>query len=218
LRRYRNVPAVPVDVERSYSAALTSVLVKTYALPKEQWVEIALTPAAHEALISFAEWVEPQLHEETGDLRHTGEFAGKLAGNTARMATLMGLAENARMLTPWTVPVSESNMQRAISIARYLIPHAASLCEGPDPTRPKAQSVWQLLKADGRSHITKTDIWQLSRGRFAQIGGLEAVLDLLCRHGFLREREGQRAPGLSNRGRKPCPVYEVNPNATGMEV
>ncbi len=72
----------------------------------------------------------------------------------------------------------------------------------------QAQKVWRAIEQRGVDTVTKRDIWRYSLGGIQTADDLDAPLGLLVRHGYLRLA---LIPPTTGRGRKPSPVYEVNP-------
>lgn len=81
-RRYRSNP-VPEEVYRRYADCITNLLEDEYSKVPEL---ITLSPQADRMLEAFAEELEPKLKTEYADI---GDWAGKIVGNTLRIAGLL---------------------------------------------------------------------------------------------------------------------------------
>jgi replicative DNA helicase len=170
---------------------------------------LQLSHGARERIQAFEAWLEPQL-APFGELGHMTDWAGKLVGATVRVMGLLHMAEHACDQAPWTIPIHEDTAGCAICIARYLIPHArAAYAEmGGNPVVQDARHVLGWIQRQEGGTVTKREIFEGTKGRFQRVNALEPALALLVEHGFLREPPQEARPGP---GRKPSPVYEVNP-------
>ncbi|MFH8786315.1 YfjI family protein [Streptomyces roseoverticillatus] len=180
-----------------------------------EWTDpavIQLTPEADAALIAFQERVEPKLAARGGTLGHIADWAGKLAGATARIAALLHLARHLK--GAHTKPVAEATMLDAIALADYFTSHglAAFDAMGADPTTDRARSVLETVRVQGWSEVSKRDLMvKLSRSEFPTAADLDPALDLLEEHGYIRARTAHRSGG---RGRPPSPRYLIHPRLT----
>ncbi|WP_406273676.1 YfjI family protein [Streptomyces sp. NBC_00191] len=173
---------------------------------------IQLTPEADAALLAFQERVEPKLAARGGSLGHIADWAGKLAGATARMAALLHLARY--LVRGHTQPVAETTMRDAIRLAEYFTSHglAAFDAMGADPTTDRARSVLETLRTNRWSEVSKRDLMvKLSRSEFRTATELAPALDLLEEHGYVRSQPVHRTGG---RGRPPSPRYLIHPRLT----
>ena len=82
-----------------------------------------LTAEANALLKQFETELEPQLADDRA-VGTMADWAGKLAGAVVRIAGILHLAVHAQNLAHWPERVSSEAMLRAITIGRYLIPHA----------------------------------------------------------------------------------------------
>jgi len=123
---------------------------------------------------------------------------------------LLHMAAHATEETPWTIPIHGVTAECAIRIAQYLIPHArAAYAEmGGNPVVQDARYVLGWIQRHDAETVTKRAIFEGTKGRFKGVSALEPALTLLVEHGFIREQEPEERSGP---GRKPSPIYEVNP-------
>jgi hypothetical protein len=173
---------------------------------------IQLSKDADDYLVSFEEEVESMLSTD-GELAFIGDWGGKLAGATARLAGILHLAQHADSFNlngRWSAEVSADTLKNAIKIARYLIPHArAAYAEmGADPKIEDAKFVLRWIEKSGLAEFTKRDAYQGTKGRFKQVVALEPVLKVLEDHGYIRSVETQ---GANRPGRRPSEKFIVNP-------
>jgi hypothetical protein len=170
---------------------------------------IPLDPAAAAVLLELERELEPRLDEEIGDLGHVADWAGKLAGATARIAGLLHLAEHLR--DGWAKPVEPETMHAVVAIARYLTDHALAVFDlmGADPALADARYLLDWIERTDAERFTRRELFTaLPRGRFPKVDALDPGIELLEAHGYVR-RAAQPAP--KGPGRPPSPAYEVNP-------
>ena len=168
-----------------------------------------MSPEAVERMLAFEAWVEPQL-SEFGALGSLTDFGGKLVGGVARIAGLLHMGEHAGREAPWDSLISLGTVERAIRIGEYLIPHAraAYATMGADAAIEDAKRVLAWVHRQGLSNFSKRQLFQDMKGYFKRVSQLEPALAVLEEHGYIRCRLAEPRPGA---GRKPSPVYEVNP-------
>ena len=205
-RRKTLTAPVPEDIAEAYER---NVIALTLSLA--DWTDPALlqlTPEADAALKDFQDRLEPQL-DPRGRLGHMGDWAGKLAGATARIAGLLHLAEH--LEHGHARPVTEATMLGAVALADYFTAHALTVFDamGVDPTVSRARTVLELLRAHGWAEISKRDLMvKLSRAEFPTVADLEHALDHLEDHGYVRLQPVRPTGG---RGRPPSPKYLTHP-------
>jgi replicative DNA helicase len=168
-----------------------------------------LTADANSLLKQFEMELEPKLGDD-GELGAMSDWAGKLAGAVLRISGILSLAEQVENLTPFPERVSREFMDRAISIGRYLIPHAkAAYAEmGADPQIENAKRLLRWIEKADQSSFTKREAHQNNKGRFKKVTDIEPALELLEAHGYIRARIDHADP---RPGRKPSQIFDVNP-------
>jgi len=211
-RRKSRQPAVPLNVRREYHATVRQLLELPWSVDGDgERIPHVLHPTAdaRDRLQAFEEWLEPQLGED-GDLASIADWGSKLAGAVVRLAGILHMVGNGDSSEPWRVPISAVTIEKAIQIGKYLIPHAkaAHALMGADPVVEEARRLLRWITRSGRSAFTKRDIFEGTKGHFKKVGELESPLALLSSHGYVRERE---VASRSGPGRKPAPIYDVNP-------
>lgn len=207
-------PAMPSTLQDGYGRLITALLRRQPAatpLPggHPRPAIIIMDRNARERLRDFQDAIEPRLGDD-GDLADLTDWGGKLAGNAARIAALLHIAQHAHVGEPASVPIIEDTMDRAIAIAESFIPHAIRFYElltnGEVGTGPAREVLTAVLSLAPRT--TKRDLFQRlrKRQRFAKTGSLNEPLALLEECGYIRI-ERQIAGG------RPSDVITVNPEA-----
>lgn len=205
-------PPLPESVKEAYKQGMRRLLELPFDQDEKGRIKSFLLRFSKEAssrLREFEAWVEPRL-AEFGNLGHMTDWAGKLVGAVVRICGLLHLAEHSESDAPWNVHISRETVERAIRIGEYLIPHAraAYACMGADPAIEDAKRVLAWVQREGLRSFSKRQLFQALRGYFKRVSQLEPPLLVLQEHSYIRLQASEARPGA---GRKPSPVYEVNP-------
>lgn len=207
--RAQEASAVPADLRAEYNGRIRALIYQIWDTKAEG--QLVFTPAATKVLITFKGDLEPRLGPR-GDLRTIGEWAGKLAGNCARVAALLALFDN-----PAAREVDDEYVTRAVNLARYFIRHAQKIYElmgrkDEDDTLDLARDVLSLIKgrAEPLESFTRRDV-QRALGRHAgTVEEVQAAIDYLAENGWVAAMPvPERSEG--QRGRPPLPQYDVHP-------
>ncbi|MGQ4440324.1 YfjI family protein [Streptomyces violaceoruber] len=199
---------VPEETAAAYTTRVTDL-----TLSLAEWTDpavIQLSPEADTALIAYQKRIEPQLKARGGKLGHISNWAGKLAGATARMAALLHLADHGG--NGYAHPVTEATMSAAIELGEYYTAHALAVFDvmGADPVLSRARSVLEALKDNGWEDVSRRDVFSvLSRSEVPTVADLEPALALLEDHGYLRSYQPERT---GKRGRPPAPRLQAHPS------
>lgn len=210
--RQIDTPPVPDTVEVSYHACLGALL----DIPEGPYA-LALSDAARSALFEFSRWVEGGLKPDSeAGLNVIQDWAGKLVGEMLRIAGIIHMAERAGAGDAWKNPISSETITAAISIAKYLIPHAqmAFSVMQADPEIESAKYLWGRMVQDDRPTLPYRDVWHKCKARFSTADKLDAALNVLVERGYLVQIPVPRA----GRGRPMKPNYAKNPAAPGGAV
>ncbi len=206
-----DAPAVPAHADAAYHRHMTALMARPTELDDKGAAvpdTLHLTTAALAALREMHEWLEPQM-SEGAELGSFSDWAGKLLGAIARIAGLLHMADHG----PAGIqqPISGPTMAAAVLIGRYYLAHAQAAFGmiGADAGVELARRVWRAIAQRGGSTITRREIHRLSIGGVRTVDDLDAPLNLLIRHGYVRL--SPPPPSNTRGGRKPTPVYEVNP-------
>lgn len=173
---------------------------------------IICSEKANDLLASFEEEIEPMLGND-GDLAYIGDWGGKLAGATVRLAGILHLAHHAESLSKkWPSEVSAATLEQAIKIARYLISHArmAYAEMAADQKIEDAKLVLRWIEKTNSSTFSKRDVFEGTKSRFKLVSALDPALKILEEHGYIQLEEvtTEKRPG-----RKSSPRFLVNPCA-----
>ena len=200
--------AIPEPVRGEYAAAVHAL---THSLA--EWTDpavLTLTPAAAALLLDAERAIEPRLDRDTGDLAGIADWASKQIGQVARIAALLHLATHLR--DGWGRPVSDDTMRAALQVGDYYTAHAIAAFDhmGADQVLEDARAVYRWLERTRPVQFTKREAHMgLSRSRFPKVGDLDAPLDLLEQHGYIRSMP---EPERTGPGRRPSPAYQVHPD------
>lgn len=211
-KRNKNPPLMPSAIAEEYHRNLTALLEIPFKHDAEP-EPIRPTPEAAALLVEFLGYLEPRLDEEVGDLGHMGDWAGKLAGAVARIAALLHCADSYRYQTPWSFPMEEHTMERAIVIGDYLLRHALAAYGqmGASSVVDRARRMLRWLERHDRTEFTRRDMHHGAMNSDGTVADLEPALELLVDHGFVRP-ERVESPGLS--GGRPSQIFSVSPRMT----
>ncbi len=207
-RKTRPAP-VPASTQTTYERTVKGLL-EIEAKENGRPHLLRLSPEAQGELEFFAEWIETML-VTTGELGYMADWGGKLVGAIVRVAGLLHMARmTEKGQDPFSTAIDKVRLTRTLWIGEYLMNHAqAAYGEmGADHRFDDAEYLWHWIASAKKSEMPKQEIWQGTRRRFKKANVLDDALCLLCERGYLREREVERK---SKWGRKPAPVYEVNP-------
>ena len=205
-RKYRSEP-IPDEVYRRYEECIRNILTDE---PEPMPQVITLSPEADEMLEAFSEELEPKLKNEYADF---ADWAGKLAGNTVRIAALLCRAERhivkEFLSDPEPLVVSGRTMSDAIRIGRYFTEHAKAAFSllGADEGIRNCRYVLSAIKKAGLAEVSRRDIMRLCRALKTK-DAVQTVIDQLVEYGYLAEKQTRLQPG---RGRMQVGVYAVNP-------
>jgi len=168
---------------------------------------------ADDLLASFEEEIEPMLGSE-GELSYIGDWGGKLAGATVRIAAILHLAQHAESLSQqWPGEVSADTLKDAIAIARYLVAHArvAYAEMAADQKIEDAKFVLRWIEKTGSTTFSKRNAFTEMKSRFKQVASIEPALKVLEDHNYIQMEE---IPSEKRAGRKSSPIFLVNPFVT----
>ena len=170
-----------------------------------------------EALTLWAEYADAveRRQAEGGDLYALKYWASKLAGEVARIAGGLHLAEYAGHGCPWNRPISTATIAAAWCIGEYLIPHAQAaygdMGEGADGKI--ARRVLRWVVRSKVSEFSLRDCYHAHRN-LSQTD-LITGLTVLCERGFLRPLNEPKRHGA---GRPKTTCYQVNPSVSPESI
>jgi len=186
--------------ERGVLSLLEGYLCEPGTVPKVEVLD--LEDSAQELWLDFAQEIEDN-HGDGGKYESMRDWTSKLAGAVARIAALLELAE----VGLGAESVSFSAMDRAIRLARVLIPHAQTAFGllGTDAADTDALAVLKWVQVYGHEEFTRRDAQKAMEGRFRSVDKLKRAVDKLIDMDCLIERQRY------NKGARPSTYYQVNP-------
>jgi replicative DNA helicase len=206
---FRNIdpPPLPVSTRKAYHAAVKAVL----CIPDNEDGKPHLLQLSSPARVLFKAFqgeLEPKL-APGAELHSLRDWCLKLPGAIARLAGILHLLANAEDAVSWKNPINKMTMAFAITLGRYFTEHAiaAFVLMGSEEATDDAKYVLAWIHRSGASSFSKQEVWQATKGRFAKVAPLNVALGILIERGYLRERVLEN----QGRGRKPAPLYEINP-------
>src|SRR5262245_21311833 len=131
---------MPPSVALTYCRNLTEILSIAPIATGPHFISFTLE--ASERLREFEAWLEPQL-AKYGPLGGIADWASKLAGEVARLAAILHVAEHVGADGSWQAPIEASTVENAIELGRFYLAHAkAAFAEmGADPEIENAKHV-----------------------------------------------------------------------------
>ncbi len=206
VRQHTSIDAeVRERYERGVLSLLEGYLCEPGAVPQVQVLD--LTDSAKELWLDFAQEIEDN-HGDGGKYESMRDWTSKLAGAVARIAALLELAEVGLSAES----VSFCAMDRAIRLARVLIPHAQTAFGllGTDAADADALAVLKWVQVNGHDEFTRRDAQKAMEGRFRSVDKLKRAVDKLIDMDCLIERQKY------NKGARPSTYYQVNPGVSTL--
>lgn len=200
-RDVRRHTPIPAAVKDEYERRLFGLL-EGVPGPVQAPKVLPLSDAAREAWLDLAEAIERE-QGEGGRYESISDWTSKLPGAVARVAALLELAEMGLAVQE----VSHAAMDRAVRLARLLIPHAQAAFGllGTDATDGDATAVVKWIKAGDLAEFTRREAQKAQEGRFRSVDRLQKALARLEQQDVLREFRRH------NKGAPPTTAYRVNP-------
>jgi hypothetical protein len=141
------------------------------------------------------------------------DWASKLPGATLRIAALLHAAERPSV-DPETRELSDSTLANAVTVGRYLIPHALAayaLMGADNPIEAGGRRVLKWIRDRRLTRFSVRDCFNSLRRSFNdKVENLFPVIEDLVERHYLREVTTVAAGGP---GRRTSPVFEVRPGA-----
>ncbi|MDI6797676.1 MAG: DUF3987 domain-containing protein [Desulfatibacillaceae bacterium] len=210
---YRDMTPAPIPepTKEKWAAAIYEILERPCAIDEQGTKKpdrISLSEGALDLWLDFAGRIENELREG-GLFEHLRDWAGKLPGQAIRLAGLFHVLTEAN---PAAVPISQSTMGAALELAINLCDHAqaAFAFMGTDPATECGQKILKWIQAERLETFTARDCYQAVKGTYARMKDVWPGLQALEERHFIRKLE---EPNRAGAGRKPSPVFTVNPYA-----
>jgi hypothetical protein len=201
----RNPPNVPDEVASRYREHLLRLL----RLPArtdgaDESHRLFLSAGAAELLNDFVHEMKAA-RGRRGKLSATPNlkgFAGKLPAQVGRLAAILHLCDHACESEPWTVPVSEDAMRRALALGRYFIEHVLVATDvlDDDEATANARKIlnWVAQDPEARCRIETKKLSSGPGGFRGKVKVRNEALEVLEAHGI--------AHVVLNRRGQPCEV------------
>lgn len=211
---------VAESVEQKYHLLLEQLFFLGERVQQEQVETLYFCPQASARFVQWRREVESCLREG-GTLETMLDWGGKLCGLTARLAAVIRLIEIASV-SGSIYPVDETNVEIAIAISKWAIPHAKAafgLLGDDDGAMADAERILDWLKAQNKTRTTQREVHQQFRSRFDdEQERLEKALELLVHRGWLRPVDiTQSGPGRKSK-QFDCHPWVVNPPRISGEL
>lgn len=206
-----DVPSLDGTARDRYERNLRTLLESTPAREDgREWIPhtLSLTDDAGEHLAEFEAEIERRLRTDLDSLK---DWAGKLVGNTARIAGLLHVATQAEEGDLWSKPISVGPTRTVIDLATSLIPHAKTVFAemAMDPEIQLQRYVLRRIKqAEDPEALTVRDVHRLCSGKkeIETVKDVKQVLRRLRDHNLVRIERRR-----SNNGRRPSPWVRLHP-------
>jgi len=179
---------------------------------------LEFSPEADREMREFESWLEPQLAEGQA-LAGPENWANKLAGCVARISGVLHIATHDN--GPWFKQIPLQIVKAAVRLAKeYLLQHAMAAFDlmGADPRLEDAKRVLKWLREYVKTVncvkgcpvlVTKRDIHANVWGGSRRAEDLDAVLEILVQHNYLRPLD--EGPTLTKkRGRRSSPKFLIS--------
>ena len=207
-RRKLEPEPMPQDVRDRFHATVKALLPTEWNTEAPEPITLELSQEAYQTWLAFADEVEKSL-APGGDFEGLKDWGGKLAGAVARIAGLFHLVTYER---PEELQIQPDTMLQATYLGGFLTEHAkaAYALMGTDDTIEGAKKVLEWIRREARASFTVRDCQQALKKNalFSHVDALKVALKELEERYFIWEQPTGPKTGP---GRRPSPVYLVNP-------
>jgi replicative DNA helicase len=215
--RQVDVDAPAVEIANDYETKMRELAMLMHGVTKDENGKyeppdpiepLQLSAEGEKVLLEAARELEPRLRRGA-DLGYLVDWGSKLIGATARIAGLLHIAD---YLGGTLCDISSECMGRAIEIGRYFEAHAIAAFDemGADPAIDGARLILNWVHRQELNQFTRREAHRGCRN-FKSVTELDACLDLLEHHGYIR---GRRI--VPEGGGRPSVVFDVNPYVTDV--
>ncbi len=204
-RKYSSKP-ISNDAYINYDKLIKNMLEDEYTKDPDI---ITLSKEASILLKEFAEELELKLIKEYAEI---ADWAGKLIGNTLRIAGLLYRASRyiSHDFLDVTEPliVDKKTMENAILLGRYFLNHAQAVYSVL-PENNMCRQAERILAVIKKKHIQEFDRREAMRmcRSFKTAAEIQPVLDFLYDYGYIVQKQEK----VFSVGRPTLPKYKVNP-------
>lgn len=206
-RRFQSRP-IQDTVYQRYEQRIVNMLEDEYSKQPEV---ITLSPEASNLLTDFAEEIEPKLKTDYAEI---ADWAGKLVGNTLRIAGLLcraGVCRAPEFLSEnEPLRVSGGTMADAIRLGRYYLSHALAVHDAIPQSAmySQAEKILRMIREHQLTGFTRRDAMRFCQ-TFKRVDEIQPVLDFLEDMGYIASVDTKPT---HVKGRPPLPKYVVNPS------
>ena len=176
---------------------------------------LRLSDEAFELIAAFYEKIDSVIGNHVNDPMRVG-LLGKLPGNANRLAGILHAVKYADEGAGLDRLISGETMGEAIELARFFASHARVVAKAAAAGESAQRAAWKKITEEELKKFRASELWQALKGsrHFKKMPQLDRAIQGLCERNFLIHvpHEGPKGPG-----RRPSPVYRVNPLAPGAE-
>lgn len=209
-----NTASVPESEKLKFEALIKDLLDKDKPTENNERVTITLNSEARTVFEKYYLFVEKRLN---GDFEHIAEWAGKIAGTTARIAALLWCADNTNASD---YVIDGETMKRAVAIGKYFIEHFLAVYSfmGADTVTNLSKYVVERIKDKQLTVFTPREISRECK-KIKTTDQRDDVLNNLIELGYIKELPHNNQE--KNAGRPSGPKYIAHPclfEDSGAEV
>lgn len=199
---------IPDEIQQGYERGLTRLLLGL-PCPAQAPKLLTMAAAARELWFDLAQDIEGE-QGEGGRFESISDWTSKLPGAAARIAALFELGDTGLDAGV----VGAGAMERAVRLARLLIPHAQAAFGilGTDAVEIDAAAILKWIRAGERQSFTRREAQKAQEGRFRNVERLQKALERLGHQDVVREFK------RANRGAPPTTCYAVNPKVYDLTL
>jgi hypothetical protein len=202
---------VPDHVADAYNARLHTIAHTLHGWADDP-AQFVFSEQADDLMAELQDDLETKLNPHGGAWAHIGDWGGKAAGQTARLAGLLHAAiypDN-----PWEHPITGDTFTAAWELIDYYGAHALHVFDqiGADTDLDTARRLLDWLTRTRPARFSKRDAFNAVRNTstIQKVTDLDTALELLADHGHIQPQPQPERP-KGQRGRAPSPTYWTHP-------
>lgn len=190
-----DAPAIPPKIEKIYHDNIVNLLKMGYREDFETNDMRAahylnLSPEGRTEMREFRAWQIKEIRQgELSKNDYVKEWASKLHGQTARIAGLLSLAENAMEACPYEFEIHPETVKKACKLGQYFAAHAIAAFRLMEEASyyDDARKIKSMLFSQRLKELTLVDAarWTYSHGQ-----KLDNAISLLVSFGYIRQKQG----------------------------
>lgn len=209
-RKYRTEP-VNKALKEDYNNLIKDLL-KTNEMDFERTIRLSEEADLQSEI--YNQQIERRL---TDDLEQIEEWAGKLHGNTMRIAAIFHIVKYG-----WdavNVPLEAETLAGAIKVGQYYLEHSMAAFDmmglsDPQDVKDAKYIISRIEQNSNTSKTSKTDhiltkraVYDVCKGRFSTVEEMEPGLQVLVERGYIAIQRGKSG----KRGGRPSEQIYINP-------